>query len=109
MAGVLASNSNRGEKDVVGIFPGTGFLINDFLREKLDGGNLPSMGTGRHGQEWVLDFHRDIVTDEKKKEKFGQEKENPLGEWNVKSDNAPLGALFLVDKEKAPEKIGSFF
>lgn len=98
MAGITVSDSDGWEEDVVAVFPGTGFLVDDFLGKKLDGRNLASVGTGGHGEKRVLDSHDNIVTEEKEKgkspTKFPWGCEFPWGEWIFFDEKQERGPSF---------------
>lgn len=92
MAGITVSDSDGWEEDVVAVFPGTGFLVDDFLGKKLDGRNLASVGTGGHGEKRVLDSHDNIVTEEKEKGKSLTK--FPWREWNFLDEKQRDWVLF---------------
>ena len=96
MAGITVSDSDGWEEDVVAVFPGTGFLIDDFLGKKLNGRNLASVGTGGHGEKRVLDSHDNIVTEEKEKGKSPTK--FPWGQWSFFDEKQRNEVLVFIKK-----------
>ena len=105
MAGITVSDSDGWEEDVVAVFPGTGFLVDDFLGKKLNGRNLASVGTGGHGEKRVLDSHDNIVTEEKEKGKSPTK--FPWGQWSFFDEKQRNEVLVFI--KKAFPRLGEGF
>ena len=105
MAGITVSDSDGWEEDVVAVFQGTGFLVDDFLGKKLNGRNLASVGTGGHGEKRVLDSHDNIVTEEKEKGKSPTK--FPWGQWSFFDEKQRNEVLVFI--KKAFPRLGEGF
>ena len=90
---------------MVAVFPGTGFLVDDFLGKKLNGRNLASVGTGGHGEKRVLDSHDNIVTEEKEKGKSPTK--FPWGQWSFFDEKQRNEVLVFI--KKAFPRLGEGF